>query len=86
MGPDSPAGVGRLHRRRHVDRGRSSTTTSIYIGGHQRYLNNSYGQNDRGTGRVSAGTGIAALDPLNGLPYSWNPGRERGYRRVRVSH
>ena len=43
-----------------------------------RWLNNSYGRNDPRRGAV-AREGVAALDPANGLPYTWNPGRRRGY-------
>lgn len=50
------------------------TGTAVYVGGHERWLNNSLGPNSAGPGAVPR-PGLGALDPSNGLPYSWNPGR-----------
>jgi PKD repeat protein len=48
--------------------------TAVYVGGHERWLNNSKGFDAAGPGAVPR-PGIAALGTMTGTPLAWNPGR-----------
>ena len=55
----------------------ATTGTAVYVGGHQRWMNNYFGVNSAGVGAIDRKT-VAALDPQTGMPLSWNPGVTRG--------
>ena len=55
------------------------TGSAVYVGGHQRYLDNPYGSDDKGPGRGAVSrVGIGALNPSTGKALAWNPSRDRG--------
>ena len=55
------------------------TGAAVYLGGHQRYLDNPYGSDANGPGPGAASrVGIGAVSPVPGKALPWNPTRARG--------
>ena len=51
------------------------TENAVYVGGHQKWVNNPTRRVVAGPGAVPR-PGLVALDPLSGRPLAWNPGRD----------
>jgi len=55
------------------------TGSAVYLGGHQRFLDNPYGSDTKGPGPGAVSRpGIGAVSPTTGRALSWNPTRARG--------
>jgi hypothetical protein len=55
------------------------TGAAVYVGGHQRYLDNPYGSDAKGPGAGAVSrVGIGAVSPTTGKALPWNPTRTRG--------
>jgi PKD repeat protein len=50
------------------------TRSAVYVGGHERWMNNPSGSDRAAQGAVPR-PGLVALDPQTGIPLKWNPGR-----------
>lgn len=55
----------------------AATGPAVYVGGHQRWLDNPSGHDSAGPGAV-ARPGIGAIHPRTGRALAWNPTRDRG--------
>ena len=54
------------------------TGAAVYVGGHQRWLDNPQGHDSAGPGAVSR-PGIGAIDPVTGMALPWNPTKSRNH-------
>ncbi len=54
----------------------TATGAAVYVQGHQRWMDNAYGQDSAGKGAVER-KGIAAVDPGTGKALPWNPSKTR---------
>jgi hypothetical protein len=54
----------------------SVTGAAVYVGGHQRWLDNPQGSDSAGPGAVER-PGIGAIDPVTGMALAWNPTKSR---------
>lgn len=55
------------------------TGAAVYLGGHQRYMDNPYGTDAKGPGPGAVSrVGIGAVSPATGRALPWNPTRTRG--------
>ncbi len=54
------------------------TEAAVYVGGHQRWLDNPQGADFPGPGAVSR-PGIGAIDPVSGMALPWNPTKSRNH-------
>lgn len=53
------------------------TEDAVYVGGHQRWMDNPYGHETAGPGATDC-AGLAAIDPITGRSNGWSPQRTRG--------